>query len=586
MGLYNYTELIEKALNKEQEAFVELYNSSCDLSFYIARQICNNSEDALDIVQNSYVKAFSNLDKLKKPESFPNWLARVVTNQTKDYLKKNYKVKFESFDISTELEDIDYRYNNYYGDIQPEQVVDKEETKKMIQEILDTLPIEQRMVTIMYYFEEMTTREIAVNLSCNENTVKSRLVYAKKQIEKSVLHFEKQGTKLYGLLPIPFFSWLLTQGVEAYRLPSYITEEVLHNVISSVMGGGLLEMVKINLSHIFKPLYAKVIAGALTGTLVIGGSYFIYLGNKTPTENYNQIAYAEVTEDESIEDSKRIENNESIENSEAIVSSTDTEESGNNNTEASSALTDPPETTLSTQQVGTIAPIATDNFVGEWHRTNTYKAYSGTITITNQTDTSFDFSFYGIYGANSGSINGTAVITDKNTAEFQYTPEYNKIIYAKVDFVVADNNLQVKLTDGSKEALGFGNNVSIDGEYTTTDPTYIDTDIINEVLPNDELKEKVCTLLGQDVYDQMVFVIENGVRYQMDGLTYSGFISGAGQGVDLLIKDDKIYCLGYGLDADGPVYKLYTNDNAYQDRLPPFMHIDRSDYKLEFVYKP
>jgi len=84
----------------------------------------------------------------------------------------------------------------------------------------------------------------------------------------------------------------------------------------------------------------------------------------------------------------------------------------------------------------------------------------------------------------------------------------------------------------------------------------------------------------------MVFVIEYGIRYKVDGLTYSGFISGAGEGVDLLINDNNIYCLGYGLDADGFVYKLYTNDQDYKDKLPPFMKIERPDYKLQFVYKP
>ncbi len=255
-------------------------------------------------------------------------------------------------------------------------------------------------------------------------------------------------------------------------------------------------------------------------------------------------------------------------------------------TETPLALTEASEPILPpVQPISTATPSPQSNFVGEWHRTNTVMAFSGTITIENQTDESFDFSFFGLYGANSGTINGTAIIKEENRAEFKCVSENNETT-AQVEFVLEKDSLQVNLIDGNEFALGFGHNVSIDGEYTKSEPIYLDANIINEILPNDEIKEKMRILLGEDVYEQMLFVIEHGVRYQVDGLTYSGFVSGAGQGVDLLIKDNAIYCLGYGLDADGFIYKLYTNDNDYQDKLPPFMQIDRPDYKLQFVYKP
>ncbi|MBP1755323.1 MAG: hypothetical protein H6Q59_1721 [Firmicutes bacterium] len=233
-----------------------------------------------------------------------------------------------------------------------------------------------------------------------------------------------------------------------------------------------------------------------------------------------------------------------------------------------------------------LSSLLEDDFVGEWNRTNTYMAYTGIITIKNLTDKSFDFSFNGFYGANSGTIDGTAVMTDKNKAEFKYVPEYDETVFAKVEFVFEKDSLLINLIEGDESALGFGHNVFIEGEYTKSEPIYLDANIINEILPTDEIKEKIRTLLGDDVYEQMVFVIEYGIRYKVDGLTYSGFISGAGEGVDLLINDNNIYCLGYGLDADGFVYKLYTNDQDYKDKLPPFMKIERPDYKLQFVYKP
>ncbi len=232
-----------------------------------------------------------------------------------------------------------------------------------------------------------------------------------------------------------------------------------------------------------------------------------------------------------------------------------------------------------------VTAIPNNNFVGEWHRTNTIKAYAGKIIIKNQTDKSFDFIFDGLFGANSGGINGTASIINTDKAVFEYTSEYNKADFAKVEFALEEDSLLVNLVDGSESALGFGHNVFIEGEYSKSEPIYKDDNTVDKTLPTDEIKEKMKTLLGESAYEQMLLVMENGIPYQDDKLTYSGFVSGAGLGVDLLIKDDKIYCLGYGLDKFG-YYTLYTNDEAYKDTLPPFLHIDRPDYKLAFVYKP
>lgn len=230
-----------------------------------------------------------------------------------------------------------------------------------------------------------------------------------------------------------------------------------------------------------------------------------------------------------------------------------------------------------------------DNFTGAWHRTDTSEAFVGTIEIKNQTDTSFDFSFVGFYGGNQGPIGGTAVRTGVNTAEFQYVSTYDSTADADVDFALEGDGLHVKSVSGDGTipayALGFGNGVFIDGEYTKSDPVYTNADLADEILPCSAIKERMRLLLGQDVYDRMLMVFQYGIRFPDDGLTYRGFIDGSGEGVDLLITDDEIYCLAYGLDSDGLIYKLYTNDANYQDTLPPFMHIDRPDYTLKFVYR-
>ena len=64
----------------------------------------------------------------------------------------------------------------------PEQVIDQAETKRLIQEIIDELPDDQRAAIGMYYYEEMSVREIAEAMGATENAVKSRLLYGRRKI--------------------------------------------------------------------------------------------------------------------------------------------------------------------------------------------------------------------------------------------------------------------------------------------------------------------------------------------------------------------------------------------------------------------
>ncbi|WP_167958364.1 hypothetical protein [Anaerosporobacter faecicola] len=233
------------------------------------------------------------------------------------------------------------------------------------------------------------------------------------------------------------------------------------------------------------------------------------------------------------------------------------------------------------------APAANNlinDFIGEWHRTDTTMGTAADIIIENQTANSFDFTFNGSFGGNTGTIDGTATITESNCAIFESTTEIDNEESAIVQFILDQNCLNVTLISGSNSSLLLGNHVYMDGEYTKSEPVYTNANIIHEILPTKEIQEKLKTLLGQENYDEVLTVIQYGVSYEDTSLNYSGFLSGCGQGVDLLMNDDYIYCLTYFIGDAG--YVLFTNDKNYKDCLPSFFEISRDDYKLSFVYKP
>ena len=110
----------------------------------------------------------------------------------------------------------------------PEASLDAAETQRLSREILDSLPDDQRAVVGMYYYEELSVREIAEALGVSESAVKSRLLYARRKIEARVRDLEKKGTKLYGAAPLPFLLFLLrSQQANAARPDPTLLQRVL-----------------------------------------------------------------------------------------------------------------------------------------------------------------------------------------------------------------------------------------------------------------------------------------------------------------------------------------------------------------------
>ena len=206
----DYADLVKKAKRKDQEAFGKLYEDTYQAVYYTAKGILHDDDTTMDVIQDAYVKAWQKLDQLDDPSRFSYWIKRIAANGAKDYLKKKKEDLFSSYEDDEGYVHLDMEDDRL--DHQPEAQLDKGETRRLVEEILYDLPDEQRICTMMYYFDEMKVREIADDLAVSENTVKSRLNYAKKKIKEAVLDLEKKGTKLYGLSPIPFFIWLLREG--------------------------------------------------------------------------------------------------------------------------------------------------------------------------------------------------------------------------------------------------------------------------------------------------------------------------------------------------------------------------------------
>ena len=204
-------ELVAAARENDQLAINEMYSRTASKAYFVAKQLMEDTDQIPDIIQESYVKAFCNLDKLENPEKFQGWLDTIVINKCKDYVKKKKPLLFSQL-----IKDDDEKPQDFEDttvEFSPEATGDYSETKRLVGEMIDRLPEDQKMCLLLFYYEEKSLNEIAEIMDCPVNTVKSRLNYARKNIKKQVLDLEKQGTKLYCVPLVPFLYWFFRQSL-------------------------------------------------------------------------------------------------------------------------------------------------------------------------------------------------------------------------------------------------------------------------------------------------------------------------------------------------------------------------------------
>ena len=196
-----YHELIHRAQTGDALAQGELYESMYKRVYYLTLRITNSPEDAQDAAQDAFLSAFQALPKLKNPDAFESWLFQIAANKARGILRKNGRnvALAEDEDGRTMLDDLPDENEA----LLPEEVVDSADKRDIILSLIDGLPEAQRVCLVMFYYAELSVKQIAQELRCSENTVKSRLNYARQKIRQAVLDTEERdGIRLHAAAPL------------------------------------------------------------------------------------------------------------------------------------------------------------------------------------------------------------------------------------------------------------------------------------------------------------------------------------------------------------------------------------------------
>ena len=231
-----FVQLVRSSQDGDQEAMSRLMEEIQPSVQYQCRKILGHEEDAEDAMQEILLLVCQKLGQLQVPAAFWGWLNQMTANHCKNVLVRSHpELQFwedeEGNNLLDELEDPDEQ-------AVPDRVIDNQETCRMVSELVDQLPPAQRICVVMRYYDEIPVKEIAAALEVPENTVKSRLNYARKAIKDGVLGYEDRGIKLYGLSPLPFLAYFLHRDAESGGMSREAVQHIVAQVIASASGAG------------------------------------------------------------------------------------------------------------------------------------------------------------------------------------------------------------------------------------------------------------------------------------------------------------------------------------------------------------
>lgn len=182
---------IEKVRKMETSAYSFLVEKHKDMVFSIALRILRSREDAEELAQDVFVKAYQSLDTFKGDSKFSTWLYRIVYNAA---ISKTRKRKIETVDLDYNLVD------NYTTDEIKEDInrLEYDEQKQIVHKILDRLNTEDSMLVSLFYFSENSTEEISEIVGLTQANVKVKLHRLRKRLlheVNEILH--KQHKEIY-----------------------------------------------------------------------------------------------------------------------------------------------------------------------------------------------------------------------------------------------------------------------------------------------------------------------------------------------------------------------------------------------------
>ncbi|MBL4711817.1 MAG: RNA polymerase sigma factor [Gammaproteobacteria bacterium] len=185
-------DIVKRVLAGNADAFEIIMRKYNQRLYRIARSILKDEHEAMDVVQEAYVKVYYHLDTFKGPDGFASWLSRIVSNEALMRLRKSHRINYTLDDPMHDDND------EPVFDVQPIDLIAADQLRGLLEKAIDQLPVGNRCVYMMRAVQQLSTRETAQSLDVTEEVVKTRYLRAKRLLQNIFeAHIEKTGLSLH-----------------------------------------------------------------------------------------------------------------------------------------------------------------------------------------------------------------------------------------------------------------------------------------------------------------------------------------------------------------------------------------------------
>ena len=172
--------LISEIQEGHLEAYDRLMQHHQNQVFHIAYSYTKNEDQAMDVTQNVFLKAYENLPKFQGRSQFKTWLLRIAYNESNNWMKKN------QLDVTSHDPDV------FASDADQESNYLVQEHRTIMLQSLFQLNTRYRLAVILRYFENYSIREISEVLKCSEGVVKNMLFRSLQKLKVALQHVQKE----------------------------------------------------------------------------------------------------------------------------------------------------------------------------------------------------------------------------------------------------------------------------------------------------------------------------------------------------------------------------------------------------------
>jgi RNA polymerase sigma-70 factor (ECF subfamily) len=214
-------------------AFDDFYELTKRFVYCTVRDNTKTSKDVDDLVQDVYLKAFTELKKLKNPRAAVKWINKVAYRTAINNNKSKYNLHEQLAEAQDDgkVSEFDAEDSLNFVIPAPEDIMENRESQKILRAMIDQLSDKQKQVVFGYFFLKMSYEEIANATNENENTTKSHMFRAKKALRANIEAYSKRyGVTLRSIAAIPVLSMLFHKEVEAAEVPEALSASVMSAV--------------------------------------------------------------------------------------------------------------------------------------------------------------------------------------------------------------------------------------------------------------------------------------------------------------------------------------------------------------------